>query len=68
MRLRRQGAVCQIQTRRLNFPEKSVECDLIVCAEIGNQKSTGNRNEARFNNPTFGAVSCVNVFFYQLTT
>jgi hypothetical protein len=40
MRLRRQGAVCKIQTRRLNFPEYPVECDPIVGAEIGNRLKT----------------------------
>ena len=47
------------------FPE--VEHSLLAGWEIGNQKSTGNRNEARFNNPTFGAASRVNAFFYQPT-
>ena len=44
-----------------------VEHSLLAGWEIGNQKSTGNRNEARFNNPTFGSASRVNAFFYQPT-
>lgn len=47
------------------FPD--VEHSLLAGWEIGNQKSTGNRNEGRFNNPTFGAAARVNVFFYQPT-
>lgn len=47
------------------FPD--VEHSLLAGWELGNQKSTGNRNEGRFNNPTFGAAARVNAFFYQPT-
>lgn len=47
------------------FPE--VEHNLLAGWEIGNQKSTGNRNEARFNNSSFGAPARVNAYFFQPT-
>lgn len=47
------------------FPE--VEHSLLAGWEVGNQKSTSNRNNGRFNNPSFGAASRVNAFLYQPT-
>jgi catecholate siderophore receptor len=47
------------------FPE--VEHNLVAGWEVGNQKSTANRNDARFGNPSFGAAARVNAFLYQPT-